>query len=70
MCDLVTTLYIFLYKPCKHPYVAHKCLHNEQVRIFLMMDTKAFDCSNNPYVGRRTSSMFRTKIWNETLGVL
>ncbi len=70
MCDLVTTLYIVSYNPCKHPHASHKCLHNEQARIFLMMDIKACDHSNNPYVGRGTSSMSRTKIWNETLGVL
>ncbi len=35
-----------------------------------MMETRACDYSNNPYVGGRTFSMSRTKTWNENLGVL
>ncbi len=41
MHDLVTTLYTVSYNPCKHPHALHMCLHNEQARIFLMMETKA-----------------------------
>jgi len=44
-------LYIVLYNPCKHPCALHKCLHNKQVQILLMMEIRACDCSNKPYVG-------------------
>jgi hypothetical protein len=68
MCDLVTILYTVSYNPCKHPHALHKCLHNKQAQIFLVMETKACDCSNKPYVGRGIFSMLKTKTWNETWG--
>jgi hypothetical protein len=70
MRDLVTTLYIISYNPCKYPHALHKCLHNEKAKIFLMMETRACDHSNKPYVGRGIFSMSKTKTWNEPLGVL
>jgi hypothetical protein len=70
MHDLVTTLYTVSYNPCKHPHALHKCLHNEQARIFFMMETRICDCSNKPYVRKGIFSMSKTKTWNEPLGVL
>jgi len=62
MHDLVTTLYIISYNPCKYPHALHKCLHNEKAKIFLMMETRACDCSNNPYVGEGFSPCLKLRL--------
>jgi len=62
MCDLLTTLYIVSYNPCKHPYVLHKCLHNKKTQFFFTMETRMCDHSNKPYVGGGIFSMSRIRL--------
>jgi len=63
MCDLLTTLYIVSYNPCKHPIcITQVFTQQKKTQFFFTMETKMCDHSNKPYVGGGIFSMSRIRL--------